>query len=107
MTASATMVAPTRRSPGFSASAHCASSCRSSRPTTSPQAELERDGLRLAAPLGNRFPSRAEPGGPNTRAQELVFVGHFAIEDAARCVPERQERCENTFVVTDYDELFR
>ena len=71
------------------------------------QAELERDGLRLAAPLGNRFPSRAEPGGPNTRAQELVFVGHFAIEDAARCVPERVERCENTFLVTDYDELFR
>jgi len=71
------------------------------------QAELERDGLRLAAPLGNRFPARAEPGGPNTRSQELVFVGQFAIEDAARCVPERQERCENTFVVTDYDELFR
>lgn len=71
------------------------------------QAELERDGLRLAAPLGNRFPSRAEPGGPNLRAQPLVFVGHFADDAATRCVPERRERCENTLVVTDYDELFR
>jgi hypothetical protein len=71
------------------------------------QAELERDGLRLAAPLGNRFPSRAEPGGPNLRSQQLVFVGHFADEAATRCVPERQARCESTFVVTDYDELFR
>lgn len=71
------------------------------------QAELERNGLRLAAPLGNRFPSRAEPGGPNLRAQPLVFVGHFADPAAASCVPERVERCEDTFVVTDYDELFR
>jgi hypothetical protein len=71
------------------------------------QAELERDGLRLAAPLGNRFPSRAEPGGPNLRAQPLVFVGSFGHEAAAQCVPDRRERCEDTFVVTDYDELFR
>lgn len=71
------------------------------------QAELERHGLRLAAPLGNRFPSRAEPGGPNLRAQPLVFVGHFADEAASRCVPDRRERCEDTLVVTDYDELFR
>lgn len=71
------------------------------------QAELERDGVRLAAPLGDPFPSRAEPGGPNLRAQPLVFVGHFADAAAAQCVPERRERCENTFVVTDYDELFR
>lgn len=71
------------------------------------QAELERDGIRLAAPLGNRFPSRAEPGGPNLRAQQLVFVGHFAEGAAERCVPDRVERCENTLVVTDYDELFR
>lgn len=71
------------------------------------QAELERDGLRLAAPLGNRFPSRAEPGGPNLRAQPLVFVGHFDDAAAARCVPDRLERCENTLVVVDYDELYR
>jgi hypothetical protein len=71
------------------------------------QAELEREGLRLAAPLGNRFPSRPEPGGPNLRAQPLVFVGHFDDEAATRCVPERRERCRNTLVVTDYDELYR
>ena len=71
------------------------------------QAELERDGLRLAAPLGDRFPSRAEPGGPNLRFQQLVFVGHFADEASARCVPERRDRCANTFVVTDYDERVR
>jgi hypothetical protein len=71
------------------------------------QAELEREGLRLAAPLGNRFPSRAEPSGPNLRAQPLVFVGHFADAAAASCVPDRRERCENTLVVVDYDELFR
>lgn len=75
-------------------------------PESATQAELERDGLRLAAPLGNRFPSRAEPGGLNLRAQPLVFVGHFADDAAARCIPERRERCDNTFVVTDYDELF-
>ena len=42
------------------------------------QAELERDGLRLAAPDGRPFPSRAEPGGPNLRLQQLIFTGHFA-----------------------------
>ena len=71
------------------------------------QAELEREGLRLAAPLGDRFPSRAQPGGPNLRFQQLVFVGHFADEATAQCVPERRERCANTFVVTDYDERVR
>jgi hypothetical protein len=71
------------------------------------QQELLRDGLRLAAPLGNAFPSRAEPTGPNLRGQQLVFVGHFADATAASCVPERAERCRATFVVTDYDELVR
>ena len=71
------------------------------------QAELEREGLRLAAPLGDRFPSRAQPGGPNLRFQQLVVLGHFADEAAAQCVPERRERCANTFVVTDYDERVR
>ncbi len=70
------------------------------------QAELE-SGLRLAAPLGNVFPSRAEPGGPNLRGQQLVFVGHFDDEAAAGCVPERADRCRNTFVVVDYDEQVR
>jgi hypothetical protein len=71
------------------------------------QQELLRDGLRLAAPLGNAFPSRAEPGGPNLRGQQLVFVGHFADQAANDCVPERVERCRNTLVVNDYDELVR
>jgi len=71
------------------------------------QDELLATGVRLAAPLGNVFPSRAEPSGPNLRGQQLVFVGAFAHEAAASCVPERLERCRNTFVVTDYDEQVR
>lgn len=71
------------------------------------QAELEARGVRLAAPLGDRFPSRAEPSGPNLRFQQLVFEGHFDDERADGCVPERVERCRNTFVVTDYDEQVR
>lgn len=71
------------------------------------QAELEAGGIRLAAPLGNVFPARAEPGGPNLRGQQLVFVGHFDDEAAEACVPERMDRCRNTFVVTDYDEQVR
>ena len=55
------------------------------------QEELLRDGLRLAAPLGSAFPSRAEPTGPNLRGQQLVFVGHFADAAAASCVPDRVE----------------
>jgi hypothetical protein len=69
--------------------------------------ELLRDGLRLAAPQGRAFPSRAEPGGPNLRGQQLVFVGRFGDPAAASCVPERVERCMNTLVVTDYDEYVR
>ena len=71
------------------------------------QEELLRDGLRLAAPQGRPFPSRAEPSGPNLRGQPLVFVGHFDDPAAEGCVPERQERCRETLVVDDYDELVR
>ena len=71
------------------------------------QDELLRDGLRLAAPLGNVFPSRAEPTGPNLRGQQLVFVGTFDDPAAASCVPDRIDRCRATFVPTDYDELVR
>lgn len=71
------------------------------------QDELIRDGVRLAAPLGNAFPSRAEPGGPNLRGQQLVFVGHFDDAIVDSCVSERIERCRNTLVVSDYDELVR
>lgn len=71
------------------------------------QEQLIRDGIRLAAPLGRVFPSRAEPTGPNLRFQQLVFVGRFDDPAAADCVPDRVERCRNTFVPTDYDELVR
>lgn len=71
------------------------------------QTDLEAQGIRLAAPLGNRFPSRADPTGPNLRGQQLVFEGHFADERSDGCVPERVERCRNTFVVTDYEEQVR
>ncbi|MDP9467608.1 MAG: hypothetical protein M3P32_02550, partial [Chloroflexota bacterium] len=71
------------------------------------QAELERDGLRLAASDGRPFPSRAQPGGPNLRGQQLVFVGHFNDPAAERCVPDRLQRCRNTLVVSDYDGLLR
>lgn len=73
------------------------------------QAELERRGVRLSAPPDRRqpFPSRAEPGGPNLRGQQLVFEGHFDDERASDCVPERVDRCRDTFVVTDYDERVR
>lgn len=73
------------------------------------QAELEERGIRLTAPPDRRqpFPSRAEPTGPNLRGQQLVFEGHFDDERAAGCVPERVERCRNTFVVTNYDEQVR
>lgn len=71
------------------------------------QEELLRDGVILAAPQGRAFPARAEPTGPNLRPGQLVFVGHFDDPVAARCVPERAERCRNTLVVSDYDELVR
>ena len=71
------------------------------------QDELLRDGLRLAAPQGRAFPSRSVPTGPNLRGQQLVFVGHFADPVSASCVPERLDRCQNTLVVSDYEELVR
>jgi len=71
------------------------------------QAELERDGLRLAARDGRPFPSRAGPGGPNLRMQQLVFTGHFEDAAAPSCVPDRLARCRSTFVVSTYDGLLR
>lgn len=71
------------------------------------QDELLRDGILLAAPLGRAFPSRAEPTGPNLRGGQLVFAGHFDDAAADGCLPERRERCRNTLVVNDYDELIR
>jgi hypothetical protein len=71
------------------------------------QAQLERDGLRLAAPTGGPFPPRAVPNGPNLRLEQLVFIGHFDDPSAVSCVPDRVDRCRNTFVVSDYTGLIR
>ena len=71
------------------------------------QAELERGGLRLAAPDGRPFPSRAQPGGANLRLQQLIFTGHFDDPASGGCVPDRLDRCRNTFVVSTYDGLLR
>ena len=71
------------------------------------QPELESNGLRLGAPNGRPFPSRAQPGGPNLRLGQLVFVGHFDDPAAASCVPELIDRCRNVFAVSDYDPLVR
>ena len=71
------------------------------------QAELERDGLRLAAPNGKPFPPRAIPGGANLQGQQLIFTGHFADAASARCVPDLLARCRNTFVVSTYDGLLK
>jgi hypothetical protein len=76
-------------------------------PEHASQRELEADGIRLSAPRDNVFPSRAEPGGANLQLEQLVFVGRFDDPLAAECVPERIDRCRNTFVVTDYDGLVR
>ena len=71
------------------------------------QAELEGGGLRISAPNGSPFPSRAEPGGPNLRGEQLVFIGHFDDPAAADCAAALRERCRDTFVVSDYDGLVR
>jgi hypothetical protein len=71
------------------------------------QDQLLAGGLRLTAPTGAVFPSRARPEGPNLQLQQLVFVGHFDDPAAAACAPALRDRCRNTFVVTDYDGLLR
>jgi hypothetical protein len=71
------------------------------------QADLVRDGLRLAAPNGQPFPPRAIPGGPNLQGQQLIFTGHFADAASERCVPDRLARCRETFVVSTYAGLLR
>ena len=71
------------------------------------QAELQRDGLRLAAPNGEPFPPRAVPTGANLQKQQLIFTGHFADPASDSCVPDRLARCRATFVVTTYDGLLR
>ena len=70
------------------------------------QEELLRDGLRLAAPQGSAFPSRAEPAGRTSVASSSSSSATSPIRRRS-CVPERVERCANTLVVTDYDEYVR
>lgn len=71
------------------------------------QEQLEVEGLRISASTGQPFPSRSQPGGPNLRGEQLVFVGHFDDATAASCAPTLREFCRNTFVVSDYDGLVR
>lgn len=71
------------------------------------QAEMLGNGLRLAAPNGQPFPPRAEPGGPNLQGQQLIFTGHFEDAAASGCVPDRLLQCRNTFVVSTYDGLLK
>jgi hypothetical protein len=71
------------------------------------QAELLSSGIVLAAPNGRPFPSRAQPGGPNLRLEQLVFVGHFDDPAAAGCAATLREHCRSLFVVNDYDGLVR
>jgi hypothetical protein len=76
-------------------------------PETVTQSELEQGTVRLSAPNGSPFPSRAEPTGPNLRLEQLVFVGHFDDPAAAQCAQALRQRCRDTFVVTDYEGLVR
>jgi hypothetical protein len=71
------------------------------------QAELLSSGIVLAAPNGRPFPSRARPGGPNLRLEQLVFVGHFDDPAAADCAAALRAHCRSLFVVSDYDGLVR
>ena len=80
----------------------------SAQPTTTPsQADLLRDGLRLAAPNGAPFPPPTAVGTGTAGLEQLVFHGHFDDSAASACVPDRTERCRNTFVVSDYAGLIR
>lgn len=69
------------------------------------QAQFEAQGLRLSAPTGEAFPPPTAIGAGTAGMEELVFIGHFDDAAASSCVPERADRCRNTFVATDYDAL--
>jgi hypothetical protein len=70
-------------------------------------AQLLRDGLRLAAPNGEPFPPPAPTGSGTAGQEQLVFTGHFDDAAAAKCVPDREDQCRNTFVVSGYTGLIR
>ncbi len=69
------------------------------------QADLETRGLRLTAPTGEPFPPPTALGTGTAGMEELVFIGHFDDAGAAGCIPQRADRCRNTFVAIDYDPL--
>ena len=69
------------------------------------QAALESIGLRLAAPTGEPFPPRAEPGGWFLMLEPQVVTGHFDDPMAHDCHPDRESSCRSTFVVTEVDGL--
>lgn len=73
--------------------------------TGASQVALEAIGLRLAAPTGEPFPPRPEPGGWHLMLEALVVTGHFDDPAAADCAPARTTRCRATFVVTEVDGL--
>jgi hypothetical protein len=75
--------------------------------TTPTQAELLRDGLRLAAPNGKPFPPPTPVGSGTAGLEQLVYTGHFDDAAAASCVPDRRDECRNTFVVSDYVGLIK
>jgi hypothetical protein len=74
---------------------------------TASQAELVRDGLRLAAPNGQPFPPPTPAGAGTAGLEQLVFTGHFEDAAAQRCIPARQPACRDTFVVSDYTGLIK
>jgi hypothetical protein len=69
------------------------------------QAALEAIGLRLAAPTGEPFPPRPEPGGWHRMLEPLIVTGHFEAPEAASCEPAVRDRCRATFVVIEVDGL--
>ena len=71
------------------------------------QADLLRDGLRLAATTGQPFPPPTAAGGGTAALEPLVFDGHFDDSAAASCQPDRVARCQNTFVVSGYEGLIK
>ena len=71
------------------------------------QADLLRDGLRLAATTGQPFPPQTAAGAGTAGLEQLVFDGHFDDPVAASCQPDRVERCRNTFVVSGYEGLIK
>ena len=69
------------------------------------QQQLEAQGIRLSSPTGEAFPPATPIGSGTAAMEQLVFVGHFDDPAAAACVPERADRCRNTFAASDYDPL--